>query len=99
MIFIQNPLHKVIIDVEGDIDLSSLPTEAALLHLNQAYAFLPPPVVDIAVGIATTSAGEQALAHWGRQFPSDASTESLKSKDKGITGKTLKLCLRVDRSI
>lgn len=63
MITIQIPLHKVIIDVEHNIDLASLPKEAAMIHLAQAYAFLPPPVaVDIADGIATLSSADESSA-------------------------------------
>lgn len=63
MIAIRIPLRKVIIDVAGNIDLASLPREAAMLHLTQAYAFLPPPIaVEIDDGIATiTSAGESDI--------------------------------------
>ena len=54
MIVVEIPLKDVRIDVENELDLGTVSEEEAILHLTQAYDFLPAPLtVTVANGIAT----------------------------------------------
>ena len=82
MITIEIALADIIVDLEQRVDLNALSEESAILHITNAYQFLPLPLnINISNGIATIlSAAEAKRNAKTRRLLDRAASEAIRGR-------------------